>query len=227
MPRTLTDAKLDTRSARGKLAKRPEPHWRSISDGLAIGYRKGAKGGTWIARHYTVEAGRRFYALGAADDIADADGAHVLNFGQAQAEARSWFAKLARHGRDAAAVGDAIDAYQPKLRGSDNKARLELHVAPALSKRPIALLTASELTKWRDGLTKTVAPATANRIATVLRAALNQRADADDTITSRRAWEIGLAAIEGAERSRNVILRMAWYATSLPRRTRPAPSSAG
>ena len=105
-----------------------------------------------------------------------------------------------RHG------GQAIDAYQPKLRGSDNKARLELHVGPALSKRPIALLTANELTKWRDGLTKTVAPATVNRIATVLRAALNQRADADDTNASRRAWEIGLAAIEGAEQSRNVIL---------------------
>jgi hypothetical protein len=66
-----------TRSARGRLKARREPHWRSISDGLAIGYRKGAKGGTWIARHYTVEAGRRFYALGAADDVADADGAHA------------------------------------------------------------------------------------------------------------------------------------------------------
>ena len=66
-----------TRSARGRLKARREPYWRSISDGLAIGYRKGAKGGTWIARHYTVEAGRRFYALGAADDVADADGAHA------------------------------------------------------------------------------------------------------------------------------------------------------
>jgi hypothetical protein len=51
MARTLKDAKLDSRSARQGLKKRREPYWRSISEGLAIGYRKGTKGGTWIARH--------------------------------------------------------------------------------------------------------------------------------------------------------------------------------
>ena len=53
MARTLRDAKLDTRSRRAKLKARREPYWRSISEGLAIGFRKGAKGGTWIARHYS------------------------------------------------------------------------------------------------------------------------------------------------------------------------------
>src|SRR6266851_649048 len=100
MARTLRDAKLDTRSARLRLAVRREPYWRSISDGLAIGYRKGAKGGTWIARHYTPEAGRRFNAIGTADDVADADGVHVLTFGQAQEAARTWFAALARQDRN-------------------------------------------------------------------------------------------------------------------------------
>ncbi len=52
MARTLQDAKLDTRAARLRLKKRREPYWRSISEGLAVGYRKGVKGGTWIARHY-------------------------------------------------------------------------------------------------------------------------------------------------------------------------------
>ena len=96
MPRTVRDAKLDTRSARFRLAARREPYWRSISNRLAVGYRKGAKGGTWIARHYTAEAGRRFNALGTADDVADADAVHVLTFGQAQEAARAWFAALAR-----------------------------------------------------------------------------------------------------------------------------------
>ena len=98
MARTLQDAKLDTRKARVRLKKRREPYWRSISEGLAIGYRKGA-GGTWIARHYSREHGRRYHSIGTADDIVDADGAHVLSFAQAQEAARKWFAHLARHDR--------------------------------------------------------------------------------------------------------------------------------
>ena len=39
----FSDAKLDTRAARLRLKKRREPYWRSISEGLAVGYRKGAK----------------------------------------------------------------------------------------------------------------------------------------------------------------------------------------
>ena len=85
MARTLRDAKLDSRGARAKLKARREPYWRSLSEGLAIGYRKGAKGGTWIARHYASDHGRRYQALGTADDVANADGQHVLSFAQAQA----------------------------------------------------------------------------------------------------------------------------------------------
>ena len=95
MARTLRDAKLDTRSARLRLAARREPYFRSLSDGLAIGYRRGAKGGTWIARHYTPEAGRRFNALGTADDVTDADGVHVLTFRQAQEAARDPLLRIA------------------------------------------------------------------------------------------------------------------------------------
>jgi hypothetical protein len=78
MARTLKDAKLDTRAARLRFEQKREPYWRSISEGLAIGYRKGAKGGTWIARHYCTEQGRRFQSVGTADDVVDADGEHNL-----------------------------------------------------------------------------------------------------------------------------------------------------
>ena len=84
MARTLRDAKLDTRAARLRLKQRREPYWRSISEGLAIGYRRGTKGGTWIARHYSSEHGRRFQSIGTADDVAEADGEHVLSFAQGQ-----------------------------------------------------------------------------------------------------------------------------------------------
>ena len=50
MARSVRNAKLDTRSARAKLAARREPYWTVLSAGCALGYRRGAKGGTWIAK---------------------------------------------------------------------------------------------------------------------------------------------------------------------------------
>src|SRR5712675_2326784 len=94
MSRTLQDRKLDTRSARIKLKERREPYWRSISEGMAVGYRKGAKGGTWVAKQYTSEHGRRYQALGTADDVVDADGVQVFSFAQAQKAAHQWFKDL-------------------------------------------------------------------------------------------------------------------------------------
>src|SRR5215510_5948915 len=95
MSREMTGAPY--RAARLRLKKRREPYWRSISEGLAVGYRRGLKGGTWIARHYSAEHGRRHQSIGTAD--ADADGAHVLSFAQAQEGARKWFADLGRRDR--------------------------------------------------------------------------------------------------------------------------------
>ncbi len=53
---------------------------------------------------------------------------------------------------------------------------------------------------------KTLAPATVNRTATCLKAALNAAADHDEGILTRKAWEIGLTSLPDAEESRNVIL---------------------
>jgi len=46
MARHVRNAKLDTRTARSKLEARREPYWTVIGKGAALGYRKGAKGGT-------------------------------------------------------------------------------------------------------------------------------------------------------------------------------------
>jgi integrase len=69
------------------------------------------------------------------------------------------------------------------------------------------LVTTRELRSWRDGLADELAPATVNRTATALKAALNLMADNDERITSRCSWETGLASIHDAEESRNVILK--------------------
>jgi integrase len=224
MPRTLRDAKLDTRAARLRLKIRREPYWRSISEGAAIGYRKGAKGGTWIGKHYDAETGRRYRALGTVDDVADADGTHILSFAQAQEAARRWMGDLARQDAGEAdsgpySVSAALDDYVAdyKRRGGKAVERLEwtinAHIRPTFGDVLVARLTRSRIEGWLDALvakaprlrTKEGKPqrhrdmpkgkeglrqrrSTANRVLTVLKAALNlayQRRRAP----GREAWQ--------------------------------------
>jgi integrase len=224
MARTLQDAKLDTRAARQRLRKRREPFWRSISEGLAVGYRKGTKGGTWIARHYSAEHGRRYQSIGTTDDIADADGTHVLSFAQAQEVARAWFADLGRQDggevkKASYSVREAVEDYlnEMKRRGGKSvyqtRRAAETHILPALGDVHIAKLRAKRITDWHQNLAEQ-APlarstpgkkpnhrkvnksadgirarrATANRVLTVLKAALNH------------AWKAGHVASDDAWR---------------------------
>jgi integrase len=162
MARTLQDAKLDTRAARLRLKKRREPYWRSFSEGLAVGYRKGAKGGTWIARHYTTEHGRRFHSIGTADDVADSDGVHVLSFAQAEEAARKWFAHLARHDRGEVKSGpftvrECVEEYLAWLRahrksGYDGRHRVHTHIVPSLGDIQCDRLTTTEIQRWLTDL---------------------------------------------------------------------------
>ena len=93
MARTVRNPKLDSRSARSNLKPRREPYWCAMAPGRHLGYRRiGREGGTWIAKLRTPATGRRYHALGAADDALDADGDTVLTFAQAQEKGRAWFA---------------------------------------------------------------------------------------------------------------------------------------
>lgn len=163
MPRTLRDAKLDSRSARLRLNQRREPYWRTLSIGLAVGYRKGAKGGTWIARHYSKEHGRRYHSLGTTDDVADADGQHVLNFDQAQGAARDWFQELAKidAGEEiggpytvAQAMADYLVDYLRRGGRAPDRMRYTInsHIVPNLGDVDVGKLTQRQVMEWRDSL---------------------------------------------------------------------------
>ena len=162
MARTLQDAKLDTRAARLRLKRRREPYWRSLSEGLAVGYRKGTKGGTWIARHYSGDLGRRFHAIGTADDVTDADRAHVLSFAQAQEAARKWFAHLARHDRGEVRSGpytvrECAQEYLGWLNahrktGYDARHRVYTHILPTLGDVQCDRLTTAQIQHWLRNL---------------------------------------------------------------------------
>jgi hypothetical protein len=90
MARTVREATLGTRSARLRLPVQTKPHWRVIEQGLHLGYRRRATGGTWIARRRDEHGIYRETKIGLADDLQDAPGGGVLDFSQAQRAARGW-----------------------------------------------------------------------------------------------------------------------------------------
>ncbi len=167
MARTVRNDKIDTRSGRLGLTKRKAPHWTTLSAGLAVGYRKGAKGGSWVVRVYDPETRAQFTdALGAADDHLDADGSKILTFAQAQAKAREFYARKQRElSGDYVAAGDgpytvakALDDYFKERirRGSKgvdkDRSKTSVHILPALGSIDTAKLTARRLRDWHAGL---------------------------------------------------------------------------
>src|SRR5260370_34752548 len=105
MARTSSNPRIVNRTVRAKLALRRDPYWHLIAEGQHLGYRRMEIGGTWIARLYTAEHGRRFQALGMADDIAPANGTHVLSFQEAVEAAQKWFSSVTRSDANGIQVG--------------------------------------------------------------------------------------------------------------------------
>ena len=71
MPRTLKDAKIESRASRSRL-KTGRDHWKTLEPArLHLGYRRKAKdqAGLWLARRY--KGGERYQIapLGLADDL--------------------------------------------------------------------------------------------------------------------------------------------------------------
>ncbi len=162
MARTVRNPKLDTRSARAKLPPRREPYWQNITPGCAIGYRKGATGGTWIARRYDPKATptRTYTAIGPADDVMDADNVVALSFAQAQEMARTWFSEKGRVGATTVgpltvrvAVTDYLDWLATHRRSeNDARYRAEAFILPALGDIEVANLTSEQLRAWQRDL---------------------------------------------------------------------------
>jgi integrase len=228
MARTRQDVRISTRSARlddTRIKQRREPYWCNIGKGLAVGYRKGATGGTWLVRHFTTETGRRIESIGVADDYADADGIRVLTFDQAQAKAREWFTRKVLEDTGEIAPGrftvaQAMDDYLAHLTKAKRKPQdrtaviVKAHILPTLGNIELTKLTHGKVKAWRDALAetaprlrtkpgkeqayRTIDPndplqarkrqATANRILTVLKAALNYAKSESRHIATDAAW---------------------------------------
>ena len=108
-------------------------------------------------------------------------------------------------------VEEALNAYEEELIANEadphNAKRVLRHLPSTLLTKPVALLNATELRKWRDGLiAEKLAPATVNRTKIGLHAALELAAKSDPRITNRQAWQVGLATLPDAVNARRMIL---------------------
>ena len=230
MARTVRDTKLETRAARSKLEVSGKPYYKAIGPGLHVGYRKNASGGKWVVRRaagsqYKVET------IGSADDIEDANGDTVLDFWQAQEIARGKRAYVGPY-----RVRDAVEHYLEHLAGEGKNSvgnaanRAERHIMPTLGEVLVADLTADAIRKWhrhlaqsmpmipktggrlrkintKDGDATRKRKVTANRVLTILRAALNL-AFREGKTPSDAEWR-RVEPFESVERARDRYLSFA------------------
>jgi hypothetical protein len=212
MARTVRDAALITRSARLRLSTRTKPYWRMLEQGLHLGYRRRATGGSWIARRRDENGSYHEEKLGLADDAQDADAHNILDFSQAQRAARTWWTNHQRlaaglpAGNDGPytvkrALADYLHDYRRRgARGAEVvESVVGRNVLPALGDVPVHKLTTQRLADWHRSIaerprywrSRSGAPpnsaafdrkdpeavrrrrASANRVLTYLKAALN------------------------------------------------------
>jgi integrase len=164
MARTVRDANLETRTARLRLSIRTEPYWRGLERSFALGYRRRATGGTWLARRRPEAGGYAEHKIGTSDDLQDADGVAVLDYAQAQRAARQWWRAERRReeGHDTrtgpCTVADAIADYLKAIERRGGKSVYharrvaETHVLPALGTLQVAKLTTRRIEEWHHGL---------------------------------------------------------------------------
>lgn len=209
---------LETATARAKLTPRKPSYFVRIAPHIALGYRRNASGfGTWSVRFADGSPNGWLKKFGNADDLEPADDKHVFSYDQALMQAR----KLARGDTDAdtdtatgfapITIDGALTAYEADLKarqGSIYNARMpRKHLTAALLAKPVAMLSANELKRWRDGLIgEELEDSSINRVLKCLRAALNLAARHDPRIGNSEAWRTGLESLPDATVARNVIL---------------------
>src|SRR5262249_37093496 len=97
------NARLESATARRKLAVRKKPYCQTISPGIALGYRRNEGAGTWSVR--VADSGAEWVKrIAVADDLEKASPPHVLSYWQAIDQART----LARR-----QPGEPIDESRP------------------------------------------------------------------------------------------------------------------
>jgi len=172
MSRTTQEASIQSPTARARLAVRVEPYYRSLQRGLALGYRRGKNGGSWLARtRDPVRNGYTETKIGPADDEGEQT-VQGLSYDEAAQRAREIFAieeakrtSGVQPGAKRKVVDDVLDLYvvgytsgdarRDKKPGRDLKnlnSILTVHVRPALGKIRLDQLNSDMLERFKTAL---------------------------------------------------------------------------
>lgn len=191
---------------------------------------KGDPVGRWVLRRYIGKGKYRMTPLGLADDDAKADGVRVLSYKHAEAKARA-VVEMPNGGKiERLTVRQALDRYIEHKRDqgqavSDILSRGTAHILPTLGDLVVAELTAEILRKWLAAMAAAPAQsrpkdgkpqyrdepstdeevrarrASANRVLTMLKAALNHAYD-EGHVSNRDAWGRKLKPFRNVEVAR-------------------------
>jgi integrase len=232
MSGTVKSAKLESRTARARLKRGRQPHWRTVVSGRAhLGYQRrlDAPEGRWILRRYD---GVKYSIepLGLSDDAVEADGHHILSFEQAEAKARALL-DAPRMAVRRLTVREALNRYIEFKRAAgqptgDLQSRASAHILPTLGDRLVKELTPEILRNWLATLAALPAMkrspsngkqaykpvptdaegtrrrrASANRVLTMLKAALNHAYD-EGYVPQNDAWGRKLKPFRSVDQAR-------------------------
>ena len=198
---------------------------------LGYQHRKGEPAGRWVLRRYIGDGKYRVVALGLSDDAKAADGIQVLTYEQAKTKASAMVATPNGGGKiERITVRQALKLYvehkqQEGRPVGDVIGRGAVHILPALGDLVVAELTAETLRKWKATMAAQPAQlrskagepqfrpaattddeirarrASANRVLTILKAALNHAFD-EGHVANRDAWGRKLKPFEKVDAAR-------------------------
>jgi integrase len=187
---------IDTKAKRERLAKRREPYWHKLVLGGYLGYRVGAKGGSWIARYRGEDGKQNYKSLVLPPYLPQNE------YDTAVAEASRWFDGINKGNRaKPGTIKEATDNYIEYLKhdksprsAADAQGRINLHILPWFGDISLERMTALDIRKWHhsflsDGSDDQIrkSKATANRNLTTLKAMLNL-AFGDGLVQSNKPW---------------------------------------
>lgn len=206
MARKLRHSALETRSPRLALAVRRKPYpGPRLARGLKLLYRRNQTAGVWVAKIADGRGGYREIRVADADDFDEANGKTILNFFQAQDAAK----RLVAGGTEASELVNldtALKDYEADLTARDadpyNASLVRYHLkGEVLLTRPLALISAEDLKKWRNSLIgKGLTASSVNRIRNAMRACLEL------AMPSRsHVWKDGLERLPNATTARKLI----------------------
>jgi integrase len=161
MARTVRDARLESCAARQKLSSRGKPYFKTLDPGLHLGYRKPLRGaGKWVVRFYVGGQAYCTETIATADDLSGANDVDVLDFSQAQREARrrrdDRVHVAAGRGKPltvAMAIERHLEGLEARGKNStDTRIRAEKMILPALGHIEVATLTTDQIRAWFTAL---------------------------------------------------------------------------